>query len=49
VTSAEIVPAIAPERKDMVSGERGGREDVGRERLVLKISKPAQYIPECQL
>jgi hypothetical protein len=42
-----MVPDIAPERKEIVSGDAFGKGDVEEERFVLKISNPAQYIPEC--
>lgn len=45
VTNADMVPDSAPEMKEIVRGDALGIGEVEEERLVLKISNPAQYIP----
>jgi len=44
VSSAENVPDNAPDMKEVVSGERSGRDC---ENWVFRISNPAQYRPVC--
>jgi hypothetical protein len=46
VSIAETVPERAPEMKEVVRGERSGRDSVN---WVLRISNPAQYRPGNQL
>lgn len=43
---ADTVPDMAPDMKEVVSGDRSGRDAVN---CVFRISNPAQYRPACQL